>query len=135
MTPSTSAVSPLRQRMLDDMRMRKLADNTQVAYVTYNGFTSLSPATTRTKHIFKTTDNGTNWTDVSGLAGGGPANYPDLPTHSVVIDPGTSPHSIIVSNDAFDARPACFMHTLPSREMMAVTGIPNIGPYASCTSS
>lgn len=33
MTPSTSAVSPLRQRMLDDMRMRKLADNTQVAYV------------------------------------------------------------------------------------------------------
>ena len=39
-------------------------------------------------------------TDVSGLAGGGAANYPDLPTHSVVIDPGTSPHSIIVSNDA-----------------------------------
>lgn len=74
--------------------------NTQVAVATYEGFTSLNPATTRTKHIFRTTDNGATWTDVSGLAGGGVANYPDLPTHSVVIDPGTSPHSIIVSNDA-----------------------------------
>src|SRR4029079_3052844 len=74
--------------------------NTQIAVATYEGFTSLNPATTRTKHIFRTTDDGVTWTDVSGLAGGGVANYPDLPTHSVVIDPGTSPHSIIVSNDA-----------------------------------
>ena len=73
--------------------------NTQIAVATYEGFTSLNPATTRTKHIFRTTDDGVTWTDVSGLAGGGVANYPDLPTHSVVIDPGTSPHSIIVSND------------------------------------
>ena len=29
---STPTVSPLRQRMLDDMRMRKLAGKTQVAY-------------------------------------------------------------------------------------------------------
>jgi hypothetical protein len=33
MTPSTPAVSPLRQRMLDDMRMRKLGPKTQAAYV------------------------------------------------------------------------------------------------------
>jgi integrase/recombinase XerD len=31
--PSTSTVSPLRQRMLDDMRMRKLGGKTQAAYV------------------------------------------------------------------------------------------------------
>ena len=29
----TKAVSPLRQRMIDDMRMRKLSDKTQVAYI------------------------------------------------------------------------------------------------------
>jgi Phage integrase, N-terminal SAM-like domain len=29
----TKAVSPLRQRMLDDMRMRKLSDKTQIAYI------------------------------------------------------------------------------------------------------
>jgi len=33
MTSSTQAISPLRQRMLDDMRMRKLGDRTQTAYV------------------------------------------------------------------------------------------------------
>jgi hypothetical protein len=33
MTPSTQAISPLRQRMLDDMRMRKLGPKTQAAYV------------------------------------------------------------------------------------------------------
>lgn len=33
MHPSTGAISPLRQRMLDDMRMRKLKPKTQSAYV------------------------------------------------------------------------------------------------------
>jgi integrase/recombinase XerD len=33
MESSTHTVSPLRQRMLDDMRMRKLAPKTQVAYI------------------------------------------------------------------------------------------------------
>ncbi len=30
---SSQAVSPLRQRMIEDMRMRKLCDRTQVAYI------------------------------------------------------------------------------------------------------
>ena len=33
MTASTSSVSPLRQRMLDDMRMRKLSPKTQISYI------------------------------------------------------------------------------------------------------
>ncbi|CAN7733923.1 site-specific integrase [Variovorax sp. LjRoot130] len=33
MTPSTQAITPLRQRMLDDMRMRKLGPKTQAAYI------------------------------------------------------------------------------------------------------
>ncbi len=33
MTQSTRAISPLRQRMIDDMRLRKLSPKTQVAYV------------------------------------------------------------------------------------------------------
>lgn len=33
MTASTSSVSPLRQRMLDDMRMRKLSPKTQIGYI------------------------------------------------------------------------------------------------------
>ena len=33
MTPSIQAISLLRQRMLDDMRMRKLTPKTQSAYI------------------------------------------------------------------------------------------------------
>ncbi|ABE46684.1 tyrosine-type recombinase/integrase [Polaromonas sp. JS666] len=33
MNPSTAAVTPLRQRMLDDMRLRKLEDKTQSSYI------------------------------------------------------------------------------------------------------
>ena len=33
MVPSTQAVTPLRQRMIDDMRMRKLCEQTQAGYI------------------------------------------------------------------------------------------------------
>lgn len=33
MTASTHPISPLRQRMIDDMRLRKLAPKTQSAYI------------------------------------------------------------------------------------------------------
>ncbi len=33
MEPSSPAVSPLRQRMIEDMRMRKLCDKTQTSYI------------------------------------------------------------------------------------------------------
>ena len=32
-SPQSQSISPLRQRMLDDMRMRKLADKTQSHYI------------------------------------------------------------------------------------------------------
>ena len=74
--------------------------NTNVVYVTYPGFSSIDPNLFPTKHIFETTDGGTTWTDISGLVNGGFNNLPDLPLHSVVIDPMTSPHTIIVSSDS-----------------------------------
>ena len=33
MSSLTPTVSPLRQRMIDDMRMRKFADKTQIQYI------------------------------------------------------------------------------------------------------
>ena len=33
MDSSSQRISPLRQRMIDDMRMRKLEDKTQEAYI------------------------------------------------------------------------------------------------------
>jgi photosystem II stability/assembly factor-like uncharacterized protein len=74
--------------------------NTDQVVIVYPGFSGINP-TNRTKHVFRTTNNGANWTDISGTDGGDPlSNLPDLPLHSVVIDPDTAPHTIIVSSDA-----------------------------------
>ena len=74
--------------------------NTDQVVVAYSGFTGINPPN-RTKHVFRTLDNGTSWTDISGTDGGNPtSNLPDLPLHSVVIDPDTSPHSYMVASDA-----------------------------------
>jgi len=67
--------------------------------VTYEGFTGVG-GSAPTRHVFRSTDNGVSWADLSGTDGIATDRLPDLPTHSVVIDPGTTPHGIIVSNDA-----------------------------------
>jgi photosystem II stability/assembly factor-like uncharacterized protein len=74
--------------------------NTDQVVVVYSGFSGINPPN-RTKHVFRTLDNGTFWTDISGTDGGNPtSNLPDLPLHSVVIDPDTSPHTYMVASDA-----------------------------------
>jgi hypothetical protein len=49
MTSSTHTISPLRQRMIDDMRMRKLSPQTQASYIRvvkrFAGFLERSPDT------------------------------------------------------------------------------------------
>lgn len=69
--------------------------NSLEAIAVYPGFcgTGVSPCSAPTEHVFRTTNGGASWDDISG-------NLPDLPLHSVVIDPGTTPHSIIVASDA-----------------------------------
>jgi hypothetical protein len=74
--------------------------NRDIAVVTFGGFTGL-PQTGRTKHVFRTANGGTTWTDISGTDGGNAqTNVPDLPTLSVVIDDTTTPNGIIISNQA-----------------------------------
>lgn len=74
--------------------------NTQMVVVTYQGFNGRAQAN-RTKHVFETTDGGQTWNDISGTDGGDPTqNLPDVPVSDVVIDPGTTPHGIIIATDA-----------------------------------
>lgn len=74
--------------------------NTDVVVVVYPGFSGLDPNVSPTKHVFMTSDGGATWTDISGVTNGGASNLPDLPLHSVVIDPSTNPHTIVVASDA-----------------------------------
>jgi hypothetical protein len=76
------------------------------AVVVYPGFCGgVCAPGNRTRHVFRTTDNGATWSDISGTDGGG-ANLPDLPLHSVVIDSGASSYTIIVASDASVLRTA-----------------------------
>jgi uncharacterized repeat protein (TIGR01451 family) len=70
------------------------------AVVVYPGFCAEACAPGNpTRHVFRTTDNGANWDDISG-------NLPDLPLHSVVIDSSASSYTIIVASDASVLRTA-----------------------------
>jgi uncharacterized protein (TIGR03437 family) len=60
------------------------------AYVTYSGF--LNSNVKPSKHVFKTTDGGAQWTDISG-------NLPDLPVNSLVVDPDL-PDTLYIGTDA-----------------------------------
>jgi photosystem II stability/assembly factor-like uncharacterized protein len=76
------------------------------AVVVYLGFcgTACAPRN-RTRHVFRTTDDGATWSDISGTDGGG-ANLPDMPLHSVVIDSSAASYTIIVASDASVLRTA-----------------------------
>jgi len=75
--------------------------NTDEVVVTYRGICGApcnNPDNTM-RRVFRTTDRGVNWDDISGTDGNPIGNLPNLPTHSVVYDIGTLPPSIVVAND------------------------------------
>jgi hypothetical protein len=60
--------------------------NDLIAYIVRDQFTGGSGG-----HVFKTTNGGQTWTDISG-------NLPDIPTNSIVLDPRTG--TIFIGTDA-----------------------------------
>jgi uncharacterized repeat protein (TIGR01451 family) len=52
--------------------------NWRIAYLSYVGFSAATP--TNSGHVFKTTNGGSTWTDIS-------SDLPDVPTNSIVLDP------------------------------------------------
>lgn len=67
---------PLPNRWVSDIAV--VHDNAQAAYVVFNGFNTHTPDAAG--HVFKTTDRGGTWRDIS-------ANLPDVPVLSIVLDP------------------------------------------------
>jgi uncharacterized repeat protein (TIGR01451 family) len=63
--------------------------NYRTAYVSYAGFNPTTPQ--RPGHVFKTTDGGKKWLNISG-------NLPDLPVNSVILDP-SYPNTLYVGTD------------------------------------
>jgi uncharacterized repeat protein (TIGR01451 family) len=63
--------------------------NYRVAYLAYNGFNLATPG--HDGHVFKTTDGGKHWANVSG-------NLPDVPVNSLVLDP-SFPNTLYAGTD------------------------------------
>jgi hypothetical protein len=69
-------------RVFSDIAVDSRAADT--AYVAVSGF--------GTGHVFKTTDFGANWTDISG-------NLPDSPANAIVVDESGTPDTLYVGTD------------------------------------
>jgi hypothetical protein len=54
--------------------------NANIAYATYSSFNSLGTD----KHVYKSTDSGATW---AGIDGAGVTGIPDIPVHTLVVDP------------------------------------------------
>jgi uncharacterized repeat protein (TIGR01451 family) len=63
--------------------------NYRTAYFAYNGFNAATPG--RPGHLFKTTDGGNSFTNISG-------SLPDVPVNSVILDP-SYPNTLYVGTD------------------------------------
>jgi uncharacterized repeat protein (TIGR01451 family) len=63
--------------------------NWRIAYLSYAGFTDTTP--NARGHVYKTTNGGGSWTDIS-------AGLPDVPTNSVVLDP-SYPNTLYAGTD------------------------------------
>lgn len=61
----------------------------RTAYVTFSGFTGVADSL---GHIFRTSNAGANWTDISG-------NLPNIPVNDIVVDPDI-PGAIYIGTDA-----------------------------------
>jgi photosystem II stability/assembly factor-like uncharacterized protein len=63
--------------------------NYRIAYLAYNGFNAATPG--QPGHLFKTTDGGNSFTNISG-------NLPDVPLNSVILDP-SYPNTLYAGTD------------------------------------
>src|SRR5262249_7607497 len=66
------------------------ASNDRIAYLAYNGFSGATPK--NPGHVYKTTDAGQSWQDISG-------DLPDTSVNSLVLDP-SYPNTLYAATDA-----------------------------------
>lgn len=79
--------APLPNRFIGDLAIHPTDPN--IAYVVYGGYNRNTQQTPG--HVFRTTDGGQTWADVSN-------NLPDIPANAIEVDPN-NPNEIYVGTD------------------------------------
>ena len=82
--------APLPNRAVTGIELVAGDTTGNTAYATFSGFNGNTPTTPG--HVFKTTNGGATWTDISG-------DLPDIPLNAVVYDPGKKNRAIYVASD------------------------------------
>jgi uncharacterized repeat protein (TIGR01451 family) len=77
----------LPNRPVSDLAVDR--SNYRIAYLAYNGYDEATPHTPG--HVFKTTDGGQSWQNITG-------NLPDVPLNSLVLDP-SYPNTLYAGTD------------------------------------
>jgi photosystem II stability/assembly factor-like uncharacterized protein len=68
--------------------------NSQMVVAVYSGYSGVNYPS---RHVFLTLNGGTSWTDISGFIRD--ASVPDMAIYAAVIDPNTTPNSILIASD------------------------------------
>jgi hypothetical protein len=82
-----SQISPPCPRFVTDIAVDPVSSMT--AYVTYSGFSGFNGDTVG--HVFKTTNGGASFTDISG-------NLPNIPVNAIVVDPDVA-NTLYIATD------------------------------------
>lgn len=90
-TSWTNISAGLPPRAVTQIGVDSLASST--AYVTFSGFSGFGGDTQG--HVFKTTNGGQAWTDISGS---GPNALPNIPVNDIVVDPDLA-NTLYVATD------------------------------------
>ena len=103
-------ISTAATRAVTDIKVDPKTSTT--AYVTYGGFSGF---TDTVGHVFKTTNGGTSWTDISG-------NLPNIEVTSIAIDPD-------IANTYYVGTDVGAFYTSDGGTTWSVlgTGLPNVG--------
>ena len=98
------------------------ANNSLIAYVSYSGFSACTLCVDSKGHVFRTTDGGSTWQDISGSGG---TALPNAPVNTLLVDPDL-PNTIFVGTDVGVFRTSDVSQGAATVWTTVGTGLPNV---------
>ena len=98
------------------------ANNSLIAYASYSGFSGCALCVDNKGHVFRTTDGGGTWQDISGSGG---TALPNAPVNTLLVDPDIA-NTIFVGTDVGVFRTSDASQDAATVWTTVGTGLPNV---------